>query len=229
MRKKLTSVVLALTAVCAIVVFTALVTATKAQEGGSQEDPPFADGECPSDMCFSSETVDSKSGEPAAPLGTCTCGIFYDPDCHYEYISAFDCIPYWHEDGIPNDEWESVHNHDSMWGLRKTNSGSYQLDLMCPIPTDNGAGSNKYYGDVALVKGYFYHYNSSYSSTMYVYSAKASDVEYHGNISDSSSGQRTLTVTPVGSNYYIFWYARIYVANYDLSSFHGLEICYDPY
>jgi len=227
MKKKLTSVAVIMAAVCAIVVFVTMQTATRAQES---EDPAIVDGDCPPNMCFSYETIaDTKSGEPAAPLGTCTCGLFYDADCHYEYVSAFECLPYWREAGnAATEEWESVENHDSFWGVRKYDSGSYQLDIVCPIPTDDGVGSNKYYGDVAQVNGFFYHYNSSYSSSMYLYSARAADVEYHGNDDDSSAGQRTISIAPAGANFYPFWYAKISIANYYYSSFHGLEICYDP-
>jgi len=227
MRKELTSVAVIMAVVCAVVVFATMQTATRAQDG---EDPSIADGDCPPDMCFSYATIaDTGSGEADDTLGTCSCGLFYDPDCHYEYISAFQCIPFSHEDGLSStEEWRSVYNVDSYWGLLKNNSGSAQLDIMCPIPTDRGAGSNKYYGDVAQVNGFFYHYNSSYTSSMYLYSARANDVEYHGSDDDDTAGQRTITITPAGANYYIYWYARIAIASYLYSSFHGLEICYDP-
>ena len=230
MRKKLTSVALIMAAVCTIIVFATLETAPKAQESGSPGDPATEEGECPPDMCFSYATpTEDEGGEPEAPLAGCSCGLFYNAACHYEYVSAFECIPYWHEDGdSTTKEWESVHNYDNYWGLRKDNSGSSQLDLICPIPTDRGAGSIKYYGDVAQINGFFYHYNSSYPSSMYVYSAKANDVVYHGDDDDSSAGHRTISIRPVGNYYYIFWYAKIAIANHTTSSFHGLEICYDP-
>ncbi len=230
MKKKLTSLALIILAACAVVFLASSESVTKAQEGESSGDPNGEETECPPEMCYSYATpVDEEGGGLDETLGTCYCGIFYDPDCHYEYVPAFQCIALRHEDGDGyTEEWEGVYYHDYQWGLRKDNSGSSQLDLLCPIPTDNGAGSIKQYSNVGQVSGYFYHADSSSSSSMYLYSAKASDVEYHGSYHDNGSGHRTITVTPIGSNYYAFWYANITVANHTASSFHGLSICYDP-
>jgi len=229
MKKKLTGVAIILTAVCAIVFLVSSQSVTKAQESGPGEEGTVEEVDCPPDMCYSYATSEEEKDPPEDTRGTCTCGTFYDPDCHYEYVSAFQCLPWRHVDGSSiTEEWESVYNHDNQWGLRKDGYNDYQLELMCPIPTDHGLGSIKYYGNVAQIKGYFYHYNSSYASAMYVYSAKANDVESHGSKADGTIGHRTLVVTPSGSNFYPFWYTKINIADYQYSSFHGLEICYDP-
>jgi hypothetical protein len=221
MRKKLFTAV-SLVALATVFAVVALLGAdTRAQEGTEEES-------CPPELCYSTDTPEFEEEEDTR--GTCSCGLAYDPDCHYETVPAFACLPEWHEEDNPSTkEWYRDFSTGD-WGLKKYYSSSPELNLVCPIPADSGSSSVKKYTDIAQVVGYFYHYNSSYTSRMEVYTGSpfgSATLLGKGTVADSGSGQRSLYIYPTGTMYE-HWFARIAIASHYYSSFHGLRVCYDP-
>ena len=238
MKARIVTILSLLTAAAVFIVVSMVDTGTMAQQAGGLDGPTEV-ADCPSDMCYSHETLSDEEyykQQTEESRFPCTCGVFYNPSCHYEYIPAFDCIPWWHEDGVSTTmEWEGVVSSTTAWGVKKRASSRTQLSLVCPIPSDHGVSSIKNYGNPARVEGYFYNWASTSGSNrayMAVYSANAgSSLTSQGSISDGTSGQRTLVVSPTGTAY-AFWWAHVKIAysasDNNISSLHGISVCYDP-
>lgn len=230
MKKTLLGGLVLLVMATIFIAVTAGYTDTKAQGFGGHEEGTYEEVDCPPDMCFSGPTLPMVEDTSPESRGTCSCGIFYDPDCHYEYISAFNCIPinHYHDDDPEPSEFICDYSGDEM-GIKRYAETSVKLELFCPIPTDAGAGSIKGYSIVDVVWTYIYHDSSGTNTTVTIYSADSSgNVTNHGDASNSSSGHQTLTVTPSGTKR-PNWFAHVELADNDANNaLHNIIVCYDP-
>lgn len=232
MKKKLIGSLGLLVAVAIFLAIAVSNTSTRANDSTAiDENTPTPKVDCPPERCWAEPTTQKEmeeAEESPDERGTCTCGISYDADCHYEYVPAHICLPHWHEyEDSTTEEWLNV-STGTQSGVQKYDASSSQLNLFCSLPTDRGASAIKSYDTVGWVKGYIYNGTSGSNTTMEIFSTDASgNYTSHGSASSSSSGHQTLTVAPSGTNYY-YWHAYVTLQDNTSTSLHGITVCYDP-